>query len=103
MSDSIRAVMIGTSFNQYRITATIGTGGMGEVIPMLLLAFGLTLILTRASAQNRKLIEDVVIDFPESALTQIETNFPGTRDILKSVQFHRITYLSDGLKVKGYL
>ena len=83
--------MISTSLNQYRM------------IRMLLSAFALSLTLTLAPAQNGKLIEDVVIDFPESALTQIETNFPGTRDILKSVQFRRITYLSDGLKVKGYL
>jgi dipeptidyl aminopeptidase/acylaminoacyl peptidase len=34
---------------------------------------------------------------------RIETNFPGTREILKSVELRRITYLSDGLKVKGYL
>src|SRR4030095_11639469 len=66
-------------------------------------AVGLALAITRSVAQNGKLVEDVVIEFSESALTQIETNFPGTRDILKSVEFHRITYLSDGLKVKGYL
>src|SRR5262245_24917677 len=116
--------MIGTSLNQYRITASIGAGGMihdagctmtrhtwsasaqpngGIMTRVLLLAFGLILTLTRAPAQNGKLIEDVVIDFPESALTQIETNFPGTREVLKTVQFHRITYLSDGLKVNGYL
>jgi dipeptidyl aminopeptidase/acylaminoacyl peptidase len=70
---------------------------------LLLAAVGAGSALAEAPAQNGKLIDDVVIQFPESALTQIETNFPGTREILKSVQFHRITYLSDGLKVNGYL
>ena len=56
-----------------------------------------------AGAQDTKLIESVAVEFREAALVQIETNFPGTREILKSVQLHRITYLSDGLKVKGYL
>ncbi len=70
---------------------------------LVLAAFGLGLALAQACAQNGKLIDDVVIEFEKAALAQIETNFPGTRDILKSVQLHRITYLSDGLKVKGYL
>src|SRR5688500_12152702 len=70
------------------------------LIFVLLAGFGEGLC---GSAQDGKLIEKIAVEFPEAALVQIETNFPGTREILKSVQLHRITYLSDGLKVKGYL
>ena len=83
--------MIGTSLNQYRM------------IRLVLAACALGLALGQACAQDGKLIDDVVMEFRETALAQIETDFPGTRDILKSVQLHHITYLSDGLKVKGYL
>lgn len=74
---------------------------MKRLLLLTALSFGFT--LTSAHAQDGKLIESVAVEFPEADLTRIETNFPAIRDILKSVQLHRITYLSDGLKVKGYL
>jgi dipeptidyl aminopeptidase/acylaminoacyl peptidase len=69
----------------------------------VLVALGVALLVSTACAQDGKLIDQSVIEFPEKAWTMVESNFPGTREALKSVELSRITYLSDGLKIKGYL
>ncbi len=46
-------------------------------------------------AQNGKLVQ--------SSLVQLENARPHARDILDKVEIRSITYLSDGLKIKGYL
>ena len=74
---------------------------MKRMILVVALVVGLTPVAARA--QDGKLVDKIAVEFPEAAYAQIETNFPGTRDIMKSVLLYRITYLSDGLKVKGYL
>jgi hypothetical protein len=48
------------------------------MIRVLLLATAALGPVAGAIAQNGKLVEDVVIQFSDAALTQIETNFPGT-------------------------
>ena len=74
---------------------------INRLIFVIALGVGSTPVAVRA--QDGKLIDKMAVEFPEGAYTQIETNFPGARDIMKSVRLYRITYLSDGLKVKGYL
>jgi dipeptidyl aminopeptidase/acylaminoacyl peptidase len=68
-----------------------------------ILVLGFTVSVCAAYPQNGKLMDQAEIEFPEKALNMIEGNFAGTHEALKSVQLGRITYLSDGLKIKGYL
>jgi dipeptidyl aminopeptidase/acylaminoacyl peptidase len=45
----------------------------------------------------------VFFNLPDSSITKIEQKTPGIKKILSNVNFYHITYLSDGLKVKGYM
>ncbi|MBO9202142.1 MULTISPECIES: alpha/beta hydrolase family protein [Niastella] len=63
----------------------------------------LVLVCYSASAQNGKIIEQTKFDIPDSLVNKYQQVIPGIRLAIDSVNFYRITYLSDGLKVKGYL
>jgi dipeptidyl aminopeptidase/acylaminoacyl peptidase len=52
-----------------------------------------------ARSQDGKILDQVPYTLPDSVLSVLEKTEPGIRN----VNFFRITYLSDGLKVKGYL
>src|SRR5262245_29940072 len=69
----------------------------------VVVCLGFALLVSTTCAQDGKLLDKSVIEFPEKAWSMVESNFPGTREALKSVELSRITYLSDGLKIKGYL
>ena len=56
-----------------------------------------------AVAQNGKLIEAVDVHLSDEALTRLAAFEPTIRDIVAQVDVKAITYLSDGLRVKGYL
>jgi dipeptidyl aminopeptidase/acylaminoacyl peptidase len=61
------------------------------------------LLLTGAKAQDGKLIEQKPYTPADSSISAIQQTIPDTRSILSNVNFFKITYLSDNLKVKGYL
>lgn len=52
-------------------------------------------------AQNGKIIEQVAYSYPDSVIERNAKYLE--RTLMESVDFYRITYLSDGLKVKRYL
>ena len=54
-------------------------------------------------AQNGKILEQQLISFPGAALRAVEPNVPNAKALAAATRLYRITYLSDGLKVKGYL
>jgi len=54
-------------------------------------------------AQDGKLLDAVVVAVKEDDVKKIEVVEPDIRAILERVQIKSITYLSDGLKFKGYL
>jgi dipeptidyl aminopeptidase/acylaminoacyl peptidase len=56
-----------------------------------------------ACAQNGKLIESSRVTIPKADAQKITTNAPDLKAILDGTETKAITYLSDGLKVKGYL
>ncbi len=64
----------------------------------LFLVLGLT-----AHSQNGKIIAQVAFTLPDTSITKIEKDVPSIKATLAAVNFYHITYLSDGLKVKGYL
>jgi dipeptidyl aminopeptidase/acylaminoacyl peptidase len=56
-----------------------------------------------AYSQDGKIIEQTEYNYPDSVIVQVESIIPGVRADVEKTKFYRITYLSDGLKVKGYL
>jgi dipeptidyl aminopeptidase/acylaminoacyl peptidase len=59
---------------------------------------------SRVSAQDGKLIDSSVVTIKEEDVKKLRPAFqPIFRNVLDSVEIKAITYLSDGLKIKGYL
>lgn len=56
-----------------------------------------------ASAQDGKLVDTVVVNMREDDLRALQVAVPDIRDLVNLVDIKSIGYLSDGLKVKGYL
>ncbi len=54
-------------------------------------------------AQSGKMISQKEIQLPDSLLHRIAKNFPEVIGFNESTRCFRITYVSDGLKVNGYL
>ena len=65
------------------------------------LLFGAT--VRDASAQDGKLVDAAVVTLTDGDVKKLETGLPGIGTVLDQVEIKSITYLSDGLKVKGYL
>jgi dipeptidyl aminopeptidase/acylaminoacyl peptidase len=61
------------------------------------------LISFTAFSQDGKIIEQVQYTLPDSLIEKLPTIVTEAQSISETVNFYRITYLSDGLKVKGYL
>ena len=61
------------------------------------------LVSHAAVAQSGKLIDAVDVQLSEEALTRLAAFEPTIRDIVAQVEVKAMTYLSDGLRVKGYL
>jgi len=57
----------------------------------------------RANAQDGTIIEQKQYVIPDSTIDQIEKRLPGSKSLISTVDFFKITYLSDGLKVNGYM
>ncbi len=55
------------------------------------------------SAQDGKLLERTAYTVPDSSIAKWRSRMPDVDSILSGVRISRITYLSDGLKVKGYM
>ena len=60
-------------------------------------------VMRPALAQDGQLLDAAAITWREEALARLETVEPTIRTILAQVDLKSMTYLSDGLKVKGYL
>jgi hypothetical protein len=60
-------------------------------------------VLRPVLAQDGQLLEASAVTLSDETLTQLETVEPTIRTILAQVDLRSMTYLSDGLKVKGYL
>jgi dipeptidyl aminopeptidase/acylaminoacyl peptidase len=54
-------------------------------------------------SQDGKIIEQSEYFYQDSLVKSIDKVVPGVQSAVGNVQFFHITYLSDGLKVKGYL
>ncbi|GAB3171842.1 alpha/beta hydrolase family protein [Telluribacter humicola] len=63
----------------------------------------LILLCLSARSQTKKIIEQVPITLSTKSIDSLAKIAPRIRSILSTVDFYHITYLSDGLKVKGYL
>jgi dipeptidyl aminopeptidase/acylaminoacyl peptidase len=72
-----------------------------------LASLGVALLIEAAtcqvSAQDGKLVDSAVVTLKDEDVKKLETAQPGVRDVLDRIDIKAITYLSDGLKVKGYL
>jgi dipeptidyl aminopeptidase/acylaminoacyl peptidase len=55
------------------------------------------------SAQDGKIISQLPYFFPDSFINKVQKINPSAREIFSNVDFYKITYISDGLKVTGYL
>ena len=60
-------------------------------------------VTSSAFAQNGKLVDMSMVTFNEDKLKRLEKFIPSIRNVLEEVEIKAISYLSDGLKVKGYL
>ncbi len=56
-----------------------------------------------ANAQNGKIIEQKPYKLADSSIVKIIKTLPEAKSQAENIDFFRITYLSDGLKVTGYL
>jgi dipeptidyl aminopeptidase/acylaminoacyl peptidase len=56
-----------------------------------------------ALSQNGKIIDQTRFFLPDSILFKLQKDIPHIKLAIDSVNFYRIIYLSDGLKIKGYL
>ena len=61
------------------------------------------LVAQQAVSQDGKLLSQTPYTVTDSSVSQWEKIIPDIRALLNTVEFFSITYLSDGLKVKGYL
>ncbi|MEO8590142.1 MAG: prolyl oligopeptidase family serine peptidase, partial [Flavobacteriales bacterium] len=55
------------------------------------------------TAQDGKLVERTPYTVPDSSIAKWRSRMPDIDTLLNGVRISRITYLSDGLKVKGYM
>lgn len=73
----------------------------------LLVALALALLaggaVRVAAAQDGRLLEATAVTLHPDSVAAMEARAPGARAILDAVEIRSITYLSDGLRVKGYL
>lgn len=69
----------------------------------LIISISLILLAFNANSQDGKLISQTPYLITDSSIKQLEKTLPNLSSIINSVNFYSITYLSDGLKVKGYL
>jgi dipeptidyl aminopeptidase/acylaminoacyl peptidase len=63
----------------------------------------LFLIIFKANAQNGKIIEQKPYVIQDSIVSKIETISPNAKSVTANVDFFKIIYMSDGLKVTGYM
>lgn len=68
-----------------------------------LLSSFLLVFVSFAHAQDGKIVEQTEYTYHDTLLTSIERTIPGTKAAVEKLAFYHITYLSDGLKVKGYM
>lgn len=61
------------------------------------------LLLKNATAQDGKILEQKPVVMNDSLLSSIAPYRPEVKEINNNTVIYRITYLSDGLKVKGYM
>lgn len=65
---------------------------------------GLMMILVSAArGQNGRIIDQQVFTLDDSVANRLRDTSPETFDAIQQVEAREITYLSDGLKVKGFL
>ncbi len=63
----------------------------------------LLLLALNANSQDGKIVKRTPYVVADSSINKLKKNIPNLESIIKSVDFYGITYLSDGLKVNGYL
>jgi dipeptidyl aminopeptidase/acylaminoacyl peptidase len=62
-----------------------------------------TAIIFKSYSQDGKIIEQKPFLFADTTISQLEKTIPEAKQILASVDFYKIKYLSDGLAITGYL
>lgn len=68
-----------------------------------LLFFLLLIFQSTVNAQNGKIIEQIPYTIADTSMAQIEKRLPNAKALINAVDFFKITYLSDGLKVNGFM
>src|SRR5260221_10550595 len=63
----------------------------------------LLISISSAKAQNGTIVEKKPYTLADTTIARIEQMFPHAKTSIHEVDFFRIIYLSDGLKVTGYL
>jgi len=63
----------------------------------------LFMLNAKAISQDGKIIDQTPYQIADSSIRKFQQTIPDLSSIINSVDFFSITYLSDGLKVKGYL
>lgn len=61
------------------------------------------LIIFNANSQDGKIVDQKPYYFADSVIEKIEKTIPDAKSLISNVDFFKITYLSDGLKVIGYM
>jgi dipeptidyl aminopeptidase/acylaminoacyl peptidase len=67
------------------------------------IVFSLSVICFVSKAQNGKIVEQNLFLVADSIVARLATIDSSARQIANTVNFYHLTYLSDGLKVRGYL
>jgi dipeptidyl aminopeptidase/acylaminoacyl peptidase len=70
---------------------------------ILLLTFLFICFHGTTHAQNGKIVEQKPYTFADSSIALIQRTVPSIKNLISNVDFFKIVYLSDGLKVKGYM
>ena len=65
--------------------------------------FFLLLLTLNANSQDGKIVKQTPYTIADGSIKHWEINIPNLKSIISSVDFFSITYLSDGLKINGYL
>ncbi|HYG04770.1 MAG TPA: prolyl oligopeptidase family serine peptidase, partial [Chryseosolibacter sp.] len=63
----------------------------------------ITFVPLTSAQSDGTIVSKTSFQLKEELLHQIETRFPGTRAKLQAVDFSKVIYLSDGLKVTAYM
>lgn len=75
----------------------------GQGVVLMALVVARSVLAQPIDADDGKLVASVAVTLPEEKIRRMAAERADVRSVLARVEVRSLTYLSDGLRVKGYL